>query len=198
MVDYVHRFLPVFASLILSGHLVGCAGVSPKVDAGSTVSVMFPAPPPDAALAPAPVAVPAPAAPGVEGPPSTDAVLVNGKPVSGTEIIGEWKRMDGPRSCWLGKQADGASQIKCYPSVRRSRVGRSNFSANRRATTASLGYRAFSVKTVCFGSNSDLSRIDMLPSWLISTRGIFTSQAVAILLQWTTAPFAVSNVKGQQ
>ncbi len=151
MVDYVHRFLPVFASLILSGHLVGCAGVSPKVDAGSTVSVMFPAPPPDAALAPAPVAVPAPAAPGVEGPPSTDAVLVNGKPVSGTEIIGEWKRMDGPRSCWLGKQADGASQIKCYPSVRRSRVGRSNFSANRRATTASLGYRAFSVKTVCFG-----------------------------------------------
>jgi len=146
--------LASFASLILSGQLVGCAGVSPKVDAGSTVSVMFPAPPPDAALAPAPVAVPAPAAPGVEGPPSTDAVLVNGKPVSGTEIIGEWKRMDGPRSCWLGKQADGASQIKCYPSVRRSRVGRSNFSANRRATTASLGYRAFSVKTVCFGSKA--------------------------------------------
>lgn len=156
MVDYVHRFLLVFASLILSGQLVGCAGVSPKVDAGSTVSVMFPAPPPDAALAPAPVAVPAPAAPGVEGPPSTDAVLVNGKPVSGTEIIGEWKRMDGPRSCWLAKQADGASQIKCYPSVHRSRVGRSNFSANRRATTASLGDRAFSVKTVCFGSIADI------------------------------------------
>lgn len=53
------------------------------------------------------------------------------------------------------RNTSAATAIRHMWSVRRSKVGRSNFSAHRRAKTASLGHQDSSVETVRFGSVAD-------------------------------------------